>query len=160
MLCMCCVTRWDLQEQRSPDRRKTGSAMDQKMKRRIIMIGRSMAGKTTLCQYLSDQQLKYKKTQAVEIINKNMIDHTGRISGTYLYARCTDGISSGCGHHCPCTGCDGERYHVPAGIFQQLCKALYRGGYQKRQGNRKTAGGRTEVSEDCRSKRDFCYQQL
>ena len=77
MLCMCCVTRWDLQEQRSQDRRKTGSAMDQKMKRRIIMIGRSMAGKTTLCQYLSDQQLKYKKTQAVEIINKNMIDTPG-----------------------------------------------------------------------------------
>lgn len=70
MLCMCCVTRWDLQEQRSQDRRKTGSAMDQKMKRRIIMIGRSMAGKTTLCQYLSDQQLKYKKTQALRSLIK------------------------------------------------------------------------------------------
>ena len=85
MLCMCCVTRWDLQEQRSQDRRKTGSAMDQKMKRRIIMIGRSMAGKTTLCQYLSDQQLKYKKTQAVEIINKNMIDTPGEyLERTYM----------------------------------------------------------------------------
>ena len=82
---MCCVTRWDLQEQRSQDRRKTGSAMDQKMKRRIIMIGRSMAGKTTLCQYLSDQQLKYKKTQAVEIINKNMIDTPGEyLERTYM----------------------------------------------------------------------------
>ena len=80
-----CVTRWDLQEQRSQDRRKTGSAMDQKMKRRIIMIGRSMAGKTTLCQYLSDQQLKYKKTQAVEIINKNMIDTPGEyLERTYM----------------------------------------------------------------------------
>ena len=85
MLCMCCVTRWDLQEQRSQDRRKTGSAMDQKMKRRTIMIGRSMAGKTTLCQYLSDQQLKYKKTQAVEIINKNMIDTPGEyLERTYM----------------------------------------------------------------------------
>ena len=55
------------------------------MKRRIIMIGRSMAGKTTLCQYLSDQQLKYKKTQAVEIINKNMIDTPGEyLERTYM----------------------------------------------------------------------------
>ena len=148
MLCMCCVTRWDLQEQRSQDRRKTGSAMDQKMKRRIIMIGRSMAGKTTLCQYLSDQQLKYKKTQAVEIINKNMIDTPGEyLERTYmrgalmvsaadadtivLVQDATESGISRCRHHCPCAGCDGKRYHVSTWIFQQFCKALYRGSYQK-----------------------------
>ena len=30
------------------------------MKTKIILIGRSMAGKTTLCQYLTNEELRYK----------------------------------------------------------------------------------------------------
>ena len=47
------------------------------MKKRIILIGRSMAGKTTLIQYLTNSELKYRKTQTIEIINQNMIDTPG-----------------------------------------------------------------------------------
>lgn len=55
------------------------------MKKKIILIGRSMAGKTTLCQYLSNSALKYKKTQTVEVVNKNMIDTPGEyLERTYL----------------------------------------------------------------------------
>lgn len=46
-------------------------------KKRIILIGRSSAGKTTLTQYLSNEALKYRKTQAVEVVNKTMIDTPG-----------------------------------------------------------------------------------
>ncbi len=46
-------------------------------KNRIILIGRSMAGKTTLCQYISHQDLKYHKTQTVQLLNDNLIDTPG-----------------------------------------------------------------------------------
>ena len=36
-----------------------------------------MAGKTTLCQYINQEDLKYHKTQTIEIINDNIIDTPG-----------------------------------------------------------------------------------
>ena len=45
--------------------------------KRIILIGRSMAGKTTLCQYIRHEDLKYHKTQTVQVINGKMIDTPG-----------------------------------------------------------------------------------
>lgn len=49
----------------------------QERKRRIILIGKSTAGKTTLCQCINHEELKYHKTQTVQVINKNMIDTPG-----------------------------------------------------------------------------------
>ena len=46
-------------------------------KKRIILIGRSTAGKTTLCQRINNEELHYYKTQTVQVINKNMIDTPG-----------------------------------------------------------------------------------
>lgn len=37
--------------------------------KKIILIGNVACGKTTICQRLNDMELKYKKTQAVEIYN-------------------------------------------------------------------------------------------
>lgn len=45
--------------------------------RRIILIGRTFAGKTTLCQYLNKEDLVYHKTQTVQVINNSMIDTPG-----------------------------------------------------------------------------------
>ncbi|HIU76388.1 MAG TPA: EutP/PduV family microcompartment system protein [Candidatus Pelethocola excrementipullorum] len=54
-------------------------------KKRIILIGRSMAGKTTLCQYLNNEDLKYHKTQTVQLINDKVIDTPGEyLERTYL----------------------------------------------------------------------------
>lgn len=47
------------------------------IKKRIILVGRSMAGKTTLCQYINQEELKYYKTQCVQVVGKNMIDTPG-----------------------------------------------------------------------------------
>lgn len=46
-------------------------------KKRIILIGRSAAGKTTLCQFLNHEALRYHKTQTVQIVNHTMIDTPG-----------------------------------------------------------------------------------
>ncbi len=46
-------------------------------KKRIILIGRSAAGKTTLCQRINHEELKYHKTQTVQVVNQSMIDTPG-----------------------------------------------------------------------------------
>ncbi|MCI6174914.1 MAG: EutP/PduV family microcompartment system protein, partial [Clostridiales bacterium] len=51
--------------------------MEERKRKRIILIGRSTAGKTTLCQRLNHEELNYCKTQTVQIINRNMIDTPG-----------------------------------------------------------------------------------
>ncbi|MBS6195921.1 MAG: EutP/PduV family microcompartment system protein [Clostridiales bacterium] len=57
----------------------------EKKPKRIILIGRSMAGKTTLCQYINNEDLKYHKTQTIQIINGNVIDTPGEyLERTYL----------------------------------------------------------------------------
>ena len=43
---------------------------------RVIFIGRTGSGKTTLCQKLNEMEIKYKKTQAVEVYD-NAIDTPG-----------------------------------------------------------------------------------
>ena len=37
---------------------------------RVIFMGRTGCGKTTLCQKLDELELKYKKTQSVEVYNR------------------------------------------------------------------------------------------
>ena len=44
--------------------------------KRIMLIGRSGAGKTSFTQAMKGEQLQYKKTQAIEIVN-NVIDTPG-----------------------------------------------------------------------------------
>ena len=46
------------------------------MNMKIMLIGASAAGKTTLIQRLSDEEIKYDKTQAVEYVG-NFIDTPG-----------------------------------------------------------------------------------
>lgn len=46
-------------------------------RKRIILIGRSAAGKTTLCQRINNEDLAYHKTQTVQIVNRSMIDTPG-----------------------------------------------------------------------------------
>ena len=46
-------------------------------KRRIILIGCSTAGKTTLWQRINHEELQYHKTQTVQIVNQSMIDTPG-----------------------------------------------------------------------------------
>ena len=45
-------------------------------KRKVILIGSSTCGKTTLCQRLNGLTIKYHKTQTIGLMN-NMIDTPG-----------------------------------------------------------------------------------
>ena len=99
-------------------------------KRRIILIGRSTAGKTTLCQRINHEELQYHKTQTVQIVNQSMIDTPGE----YLERRYFRGALM-------VTAADADTIvlvqdatekgeHVPARLQQHVCKAL-RGGCDK-----------------------------
>lgn len=46
-------------------------------KNRVILIGCSMAGKTTLCQYIHAEELKYHKTQTIQLAYDDTIDTPG-----------------------------------------------------------------------------------
>ena len=50
---------------------------NEEKRKKIILIGTSTAGKTTLCQRINNEELRYYKTQTVQVINKNMIDTPG-----------------------------------------------------------------------------------
>lgn len=52
---------------------------------RMILIGHTYAGKTTLCQYINHESLRYYKTQTVQVINNTLIDTPGEyIERTYM----------------------------------------------------------------------------
>lgn len=54
--------------------------------KRVIMIGRTGVGKTTLCQALCDRELAYQKTQTVHILDHCLIDTPGEyIENRSLY---------------------------------------------------------------------------
>lgn len=56
-------------------------------RRRIILIGNTGAGKTTLTQYINHEELKYSKTQTVQIVDQ-IIDTPGEYLA-YSYFRGT-----------------------------------------------------------------------
>ena len=45
--------------------------------KRMILIGKTAAGKTTLCQYLTHQDLVYHKTQTIAVMGGQFIDTPG-----------------------------------------------------------------------------------
>lgn len=45
--------------------------------KRAILIGRTFAGKTTICQFLNDEALRYCKTQSVTVAHGRLIDTPG-----------------------------------------------------------------------------------
>ena len=46
-------------------------------KTKFILIGRSFAGKTTLCQRIYGDELVYHKTQTIQIVQQTIIDTPG-----------------------------------------------------------------------------------
>ena len=55
----------------------TDRQMANRKKKRIMLIGRSTAGKTTLCQRIFNEDIRYHKTQTVTVEHEVMIDTPG-----------------------------------------------------------------------------------
>lgn len=49
----------------------------EKRQKYLMLIGKSGAGKTTLCQRIKNEELKYSKTQTINISGGNLIDTPG-----------------------------------------------------------------------------------
>jgi len=45
--------------------------------KKIILVGKSGSGKTSLCQKMFHEELNYKKTQAIEVLGGSAIDTPG-----------------------------------------------------------------------------------
>lgn len=52
----------------------------EKLKKKVIMMGGTGVGKTSLCQFLDHQDIQYNKTQAVEMIGGKMVDTPGEFT--------------------------------------------------------------------------------
>ncbi|MBK5252967.1 MAG: EutP/PduV family microcompartment system protein [Peptostreptococcaceae bacterium] len=55
------------------------------LKKKIILIGGSQEGKTTICQYINNQKQEYQKTQAVVYVGDTMIDTPGEYAERRSY---------------------------------------------------------------------------
>lgn len=55
----------------------TDRQMTNQKRKRIMLIGRSTAGKTTLCQRIFNDDIRYHKTQTVTVEHEVMIDTPG-----------------------------------------------------------------------------------
>ncbi len=54
--------------------------------KKFLLIGSVASGKTTICQYLNHLEMKYKKTQAVEVVNTT-IDTPGEYLENRVYLK-------------------------------------------------------------------------
>ena len=55
--------------------------------KRIMLIGKSGCGKPTFCQKIFGQEIKYKKTQSIEIVNRSAIDTPGEYIEHRMFLR-------------------------------------------------------------------------
>ncbi len=55
--------------------------------KRIMLIGKPGCGKTTFCQKIFGQELQYRKTQTIEIVNRTAIDTPGEYIEHRMFLR-------------------------------------------------------------------------
>ncbi|MGL5313307.1 MAG: EutP/PduV family microcompartment system protein [Peptostreptococcaceae bacterium] len=91
--------------------------------KRIIFMGKTGCGKTTLCQKLDNLELKYKKTQSVELY-KNSIDTPGEyMENRYLYSALNTTSTDADIVALVCDSTQGECYLAP-GFASMFCKEV------------------------------------
>ena len=55
--------------------------------KRIMLIGKPGCGKTTFCQRIFGQELEYRKTQTIEVVNRTAIDTPGEYIEHRMFLR-------------------------------------------------------------------------
>lgn len=89
--------------------------------KKVIFIGKTGSGKTTLCQKLHEKELKYRKTQSIEIYNQS-IDTPGEYLENRFYYKALIVTSADANLIALLYDCTCEESFIPPGFASMFTK--------------------------------------
>lgn len=91
--------------------------------KKVIFIGKSGSGKTTLCQKLNEEELKYRKTQSIEIYNQS-IDTPGEYLENRFYYKALIVTSVDANVIALLYDCTSDESFIPPGFASMFAKEV------------------------------------
>lgn len=91
--------------------------------KKIIFMGKTGSGKTTLCQSINNEEIKYKKTQSVEIYN-NSIDTPGEYLENRFYYKALIVTAADADLIALVYDCTNEESYIPPGFASMFMKEV------------------------------------
>ena len=91
--------------------------------KKIIFMGKTGSGKTTLCQSINNEEIKYKKTQSVEIYN-NSIDTPGEYLENRSYYKALIVTAADADLIALVYDCTNEESYIPPGFASMFMKEV------------------------------------
>lgn len=91
--------------------------------KKVIFIGKTGSGKTTLCQSIDNEEIKYKKTQSVEIYNKS-IDTPGEYLENRFYYKALIVTAADADLIALVYDCTNEESYIPPGFASMFMKEV------------------------------------
>lgn len=91
--------------------------------KKVIFMGKTGSGKTTLCQSINNEDLKYKKTQSVEIYNSS-IDTPGEYLENRFYYKALIVTSADADIIAVVYDCTNEESYIPPGFSSMFMKEV------------------------------------
>lgn len=91
--------------------------------KKVIFIGKTGSGKTTLCQSIDNEELRYKKTQSVEIYNSS-IDTPGEYLENRFYYKALIVTSADADLIAVVYDCTNEESYIPPGFASMFMKEV------------------------------------
>lgn len=89
--------------------------------KKVIFIGKTGSGKTTLCQRLNEEELKYKKTQSIDIYNQS-IDTPGEYLENRFYYKALIVTSADANIIALLYDCTSNESFIPPGFASMFAK--------------------------------------
>ncbi len=91
--------------------------------KKVIFIGKTGSGKTTLCQRLNEEELKYKKTQSIEVYNQS-IDTPGEYLENRFYYKALIVTSADANLIALLYDCTSSESFIPPGFASMFAKKV------------------------------------
>lgn len=91
--------------------------------KKVIFMGKTGSGKTTLCQSIDNEEIKYKKTQSVEIYNKS-IDTPGEYLENRFYYKALIVTAADADLIALVYDCTNEESYIPPGFASMFMKEV------------------------------------
>jgi len=91
--------------------------------KKVIFVGTTGSGKTTLCQKLNKENIEYKKTQAVEFYDKS-IDTPGEYIENRLYYKALIVTAAEADVIAIVYDCSNEANYIPPGFASMFAKEV------------------------------------